>query len=61
MKIPTLRLFGVKTSKNIIVINDMQYLNQTGDISIVIPKNKNIPMMRHMTIFNHWDLILSVK
>ena len=43
MKIPTLRLFGVKTSKNIIVINDMQYLNQTGDISIVIPKNKNIP------------------
>ena len=41
MKIPTLRLFGVKTSKNIIVINDMQYLNQTGDISIVIPKNKH--------------------
>ena len=43
MKIPTLRLFGVKTSKNIIVINDMQYLNQTGDISIVIPKNKKYP------------------
>lgn len=40
MKIPTLRLFGVKTNKNIIIINDMQYLNQTGDISIVIPKNK---------------------
>lgn len=40
MKVPTLRLFGVKTNRNIIIINDMQYLNQTGDISIVIPKNK---------------------